>query len=127
MTTEPTAEEYRAVWTQRLAELRELAAERPAHARYLAALLETDPAEPWTLDRVPHSTKVSARVADALREDASTYRPTDGRDTRSWPPLRSAYYDVRALAKNERDPFEQRRRAANRVPNIFRSFRIPGR
>jgi hypothetical protein len=122
---ETSSDEYRAVWALRLSEVQELAAERPAHARYLAALLETDPEKPWTLEQVRHSTKVSARVADALREDASTYRPTDGRDSRQWPPLRSAYADIRALAENERDPFEQRRRAANRSKDLFRSYRIP--
>lgn len=111
----PTPDEYRAVWAQRLAELVELAAERPAHGRYLAALLATDPAQPWTMETVPHSAKVSARVADALREDAHAYRPTDGRDAVRFPP-RSAYADIRRLAENERDPEEIRRRAIARAP-----------
>ena len=56
---------------EHLATLRELAADRPAHARYLEALLA---AEVDAMDDVPVPSGVSVRVAEAILMDVEWLR-----------------------------------------------------
>lgn len=86
--TDPTISRLQPLAT--LAELEELAASRPAHARYLAAVLAANPTQPWTWDAIPRTSRVSWRVAEALHDDVLALRA--GKPAR-------AYRDVRWLAQ----------------------------
>lgn len=85
---DPTISRLHALHT--VTELQDLAASRPAHARYLAAVLAADPGKPWLWDAIPRPARVSWRVAEALH--------TDVIDLRRGRPA-TAYRDVRWLAQ----------------------------
>lgn len=74
--TEAARASYRAAQEELIAQLRELTADRPAHAAYLEALLAVELDDAMEVD-VPRG--VSGRVAEALLDDVL--------DARTPPPL----------------------------------------